>query len=311
MEKTKKIENIEDKTIEELRKQNENIESELAEADTTFDKIKNMIRSNKLASVSLLFIIVFSLCALFAPFVAPYDPTLQDYTNIRAIPSLAHPLGTDELGRDVLSRIIYGSRISLVIGLVPTTISMVIGTILGLMAGFLGGKTDFIIMRLADVMLAFPSLLLAMVVMYTLGASLLNIFIALSVVNWAGTARVVRAQALSLKEKEFVEAAVSIGVKKSVIMFRHILPNCLPSLIVLFTMNIPGSILSESSLSFLGIGARPPQTSWGLMVVNGKQWLFSEPWIAIAPGVAILIIVLAFNFLGDGLRDAIDPYMKE
>lgn len=311
MEEIKKIEKKEDKTIEELRKQNEDMEAELAEADTTLDKIKNMIKSNKLASFSLLLVILFGFCALFASFVAPYDPTLQDYTNIRAIPSLAHPLGTDELGRDVLSRIIYGSRISLVIGLVPTTISMVIGTVLGLMAGFLGGKTDFIIMRLADVMLAFPSLLLAMVVMYTLGASVLNIFIALSVVNWAGTARVVRAQTLSLKEKEFVEAAVSIGVKKSVIMLRHILPNCLPSLIVLFTMNIPGSILSESSLSFLGIGARPPQTSWGLMVVNGKQWLFSEPWIAIAPGVAILIIVLAFNFLGDGLRDAIDPYMKE
>ncbi len=188
---------------------------------------------------------------------------------------------------------------------------MVIGTILGLMAGFLGKKVDFVIMRLADIMLAFPSLLLAMVVMYTLGSSLVNIFIALSVVSWAGTARVVRSQTLSLKEKEFVEAARSIGVKKSVIMLRHILPNCLPSLIVLFTMNIPGSILSESSLSFLGIGAQPPTSSWGLMVVNGKQWLFSEPWIAIAPGVAILIIVLAFNFLGDGLRDAIDPYMKE
>jgi len=307
MEDTKIIE----KSVEELRRETEDIEAEIAEIDSTWDKFKNMIKSNKLAAISLIIILIFCIYAIFAPYLAPHDPILQDYENVRAVPSSEHLLGTDELGRDVFSRIIYGARISLVIGLVPTSISMVIGTILGLMAGFLGKKVDFVIMRLADIMLAFPSLLLAMVVMYTLGSSLVNIFIALSVVSWAGTARVVRSQTLSLKEKEFVEAARSIGVKKSVIMLRHILPNCLPSLIVLFTMNIPGSILSESSLSFLGIGAQPPTSSWGLMVVNGKQWLFSEPWIAIAPGVAILIIVLAFNFLGDGLRDAIDPYMKE
>lgn len=307
MEQTK----ITEKSVEELRRETENIDSEIAELDSIWDKFKNMIKSNKLAAISLVVILVFCIFAIFAPYLAPHDPNLQNYDNVRAVPSSEHILGTDELGRDVFSRIIYGARISLVIGLVPTSISMIIGTILGLMAGFLGKKVDFVIMRLADIMLAFPSLLLAMVVMYTLGSSLVNIFIALSVVSWAGTARVVRSQTLSLKEKEFVEAARSIGVKKSVIMLRHILPNCLPSLIVLFTMNIPGSILSESSLSFLGIGAQPPTSSWGLMVVNGKQWLFSEPWIAIAPGVAILIIVLAFNFLGDGLRDAIDPYMKE
>lgn len=297
--------------VEQLRQDYESTQAEIADTDGIMDKIKTMIKSNKLATISLIVILIYCFCAIFAPFVAPHDPTLQNYDNVRAYPSKEHILGTDELGRDVFSRIIYGSRISLVIGIVPTTISMVIGTILGLMAGFMGKKVDFIIMRLADIMLAFPSLLLAMVVMYTLGASLVNIFIALSVVNWAGTARVVRSQTLALKEKEFVEAAESIGVKKSVIMLRHILPNCLPSLIVLFTMDIPGSILSESSLSFLGIGAQPPASSWGLMVVNGKQWLFSEPWVAIAPGVAILVLVLAFNFLGDGMRDAIDPYMKE
>ncbi|MPM91827.1 Glutathione transport system permease protein GsiD [bioreactor metagenome] len=166
-------------------------------------------------------------------------------------------------------------------------------------------------MRLADVVLAFPSLLLAMVIMYTLGASTFNLFIALTIINWAGTARVVRAQAMSLKEKEFIEAAKSIGVKDSVIMFKHLLPNCLPSLIVLFTTNIPGAILSEANLSFLGVGAQPPEASWGLMVNNGKKFLFTNPIVALAPGIAILIIVLTFNFLGDGLRDAIDPYMKE
>lgn len=307
MDETKVIE----KTVEELRKEADNMEAEIVDAESTWDKFISMIKSNMLAAISLIVILIFCIYAIFAPYLAPHDPNLQNYDNVRAVPSSEHLLGTDELGRDVFSRIIFGARISLVIGLVPTSISMVIGTILGLMAGFLGKKVDFVIMRLADIMLAFPSLLLAMVVMYTLGSSLINIFIALSVVSWAGTARVVRSQTLSLKEKEFVEAARSVGVKKSIIMLRHILPNCLPSLIVLFTMNIPGSILSESSLSFLGIGAQPPTSSWGLMVVNGKQWLFSEPWIAIAPGVAILIIVLAFNFLGDGLRDAIDPYMKE
>lgn len=298
-------------TVEELKKEYEDREAEFLDSESTWDKIISMIKTNKLAALSLIIIFVFCLCAVFAPLVAPHDPAFQNYEKVRVKPSREHLLGTDELGRDILSRIIYGARISIVIGLVPTTISMIIGTVLGLLAGFMGKKTDFIIMRLADIMLAFPSLLLAMVVMYTLGASLINIFIALSVVSWAGVARVVRSQTLSLKEKEFVEAAKSIGVKDSIIMLRHILPNCLPSLIVLFTMNIPESILSESSLSFLGIGAQPPASSWGLMVVHGKQWLFSEPWVAIAPGIAILILVLAFNFLGDGLRDAIDPYMKD
>jgi peptide/nickel transport system permease protein/oligopeptide transport system permease protein len=188
---------------------------------------------------------------------------------------------------------------------------MVIGTVLGLISGFFGKKTDFMIMRLADVVLAFPSLLLAMVTMYTLGASTLNLFIALSIISWAGTARVVRSQTLSLKEEEFIEAANSMGVKKRIIMIRHILPNCLHTLIVLFTLNIPGSILSEASLSFLGVGAQPPDTSWGLMISQGQQYFFQSPWLIIAPGMAILIIVLAFNFLGDGLRDAIDPYSNE
>ena len=166
-------------------------------------------------------------------------------------------------------------------------------------------------MSLCDIVLAFPSLLLAMVVMYTLGSSMMNIFIALALINWASVARVVRSETLSLKESEYVEAAHSIGVRNAVIMVRHILPNCVPSLIVLFTMNVPSSILSESSLSFLGIGAQPPTASWGLMVTAGKQFLFTQPWISLSPAVAIMIIVLAFNFLGDGLRDVLDPYLKE
>ena len=254
---------------------------------------------------------VILLIAVFAPITAPYDPYAQDLVNRLAAPSAQHWLGTDDLGRDMASRIIYGARISMAIGLLPTMISMVIGTILGLIAGYYGGKVDFVIMRLADVMLAFPSLLLAMVIMYTMGGGLVNIFIALSLVNWAGTARIVRSQTLSLKEAEYVEAARSIGVKGRTILLRHILPNCLPSLIVLFTLNIPSAILSEASLSFLGVGAQPPSASWGLAVVRGKKYLFTEPWLSIAPCAAIMIVVLAFNFLGDGLRDVLDPYLKE
>lgn len=285
--------------------------SEIGESDTWMDQVKTLIRQNKLAAASAVLILLIILAAVFAPLVAPYDHLAQSLTDRLQTPSMDHWLGTDELGRDVLSRIIFGARISLTIGLVPTLISMAIGTVLGLCAGVYGGKVDFVIMRLADVMLAFPSLLLAMVVMYTMGGGLINIFIALSLINWASTARVVRSQTLSLKEKEYVEAARSIGVSRWKIMFRHILPNCLPSLIVLFTLNIPSAILSEASLSFLGVGAQPPSASWGLMAVRGKKYLFSEPWLCIAPSVAIMIVVLAFNFLGDGLRDVLDPYLKE
>ncbi len=301
---TKKKEDLESRGVRDTADQ-------IGEQETWMDQVKKLIHQNKLAAFSAVLIVVIILMAVFAPLVSPYDPYAQALKDRLLTPSAAHLLGTDELGRDMLSRIIYGARISLTIGLVPTLISMVIGTALGLAAGYYGGKIDFVIMRLADVMLAFPSLLLAMVVMYTMGGGLVNIFIALSLVNWAGTARIVRSQTLSLKEAEYVEAARSIGVKSRTILIRHILPNCLPSLIVLFTLNIPSAILSESSLSFLGVGAQPPSASWGLAVVRGKKYLFTEPWLSIAPSIAIMIIVMAFNFLGDGLRDVLDPYLKE
>lgn len=285
--------------------------AEIGEAESLWDKFRSLCRDNKLAVASAVVILLITLAAIFAPLVAPYDPAAQDLTNRMQGMSLAHPFGTDQLGRDVLSRMIYGARISLCIGIFPTLISMILGTVLGLMSGYLGKTVDFIIMRLADITMAFPSLLLAMVVMYTLGNGIINIFLALTIVSWAGTARVVRSQTLSLRETEYVEAARSMGVGSFTTMFRHILPNCLPSLIVLFTLNIPGSILSESSLSFLGIGAQSPATSWGLMVSEGKDYLFTNPVIAIAPGVAILVLALAFNFLGDGVRDVLDPYTKQ
>ncbi len=285
--------------------------ADLGEAETGWDKIKILCSENKLAAISFVVIVVIALMAIFAPAAAPYDPTKQDLLHRLEGMSPEHIFGTDQLGRDVFSRMIYGARVSLVIGLLPTFLSLALGTVLGLISGYLGRTADFIIMRLADITMAFPSLLLAMVVMYTLGAGIVNIFLALTFVSWAGTARVIRSQTLSLREMEYIEAAQSMGVSKWHIMFRHILPNCLPNLIVLFTLNIPGSILSESSLSFLGIGAQPPMTSWGLMVSDGKQYLFTNPVIAIAPGVAILILALAFNFLGDGVRDVMDPYLNK
>jgi len=268
-------------------------------------------RRNRLAMLGAAIVLALFLLAIFAPWVSRYDPLMVDLDVMTQAPSKSHWLGTDQLGRDLLTRILYGTRISLVVGIVPTLLSMTLGTALGLIGGYYGGKVDMLIMRLCDIMLAFPSILLAMVIMYTLGASLLNLFIALAVVGWAGTARVVRSQVLSLKEKEFVEAARAVGVRNRLIMVRHILPNCLPALIVLFTLGIPGAILSEASLSFLGVGAQPPTPSWGLIITSGKEFLFSAPWIAISPGVFILVTVLAFNFMGDGFRDALDPYMKQ
>jgi ABC-type dipeptide/oligopeptide/nickel transport system permease subunit len=289
----------------------EDIEAELLENDTARDKIKAMMRKNKPAAISFVVIVIICLAAVFAPLISSYDPNKTSLKDRLAPPSREHILGCDELGRDHFTRLLYGARVSVMIGLFPTAIAMLIGTVLGLAAGFYGGRTDFVIMRLADVVLAFPSLLLAMVVAYTLGGGIISIFLALAAVKWAETARVIRAQTMAMKEKEFVEAAVSMGVRKSVIIFRHILPNCLPNIIVLFTLAIPKSILDESSLSFLGVGARPPSTSWGLMVFRCKTFIFDYPWLAIAPGVAILVFVLAFNFLGDGLRDALDPYLKD
>lgn len=293
---------IEDDTLE----QQDDYENE-----NGFKEFFRAMKKNKLAAFSGVVIILVILMAIFAPFIAPYDPYKVNLNNQFLTPSMKHWIGTDMYGRDVLSRIIYGARISLMIGIVPTLISMIIGTVLGIISGYYGGKVDFIIMSIVNMVLAFPSLLLAMVVMYTLGASLINIFIALSIVGWGGTARVVRAQTLSIKNKEFIESARAIGVKNSRVMLKHIFPNCIPQLLVLFTLNIPQSILSEASLSFLGIGAQPPASSWGLMVSNGKEFLFNAPWVAISPGIAILIFVLAFNFFGDGLRDSIDPYLKQ
>ena len=274
------------------------------------DKLLRLLRENKVAAFSAVLILVFVLAAVFAPLLTPYDPKQMDIMNRLSAPSAEHLFGTDEGGRDILTRMLYGSRVSLLAGVLPTLMSMILGAAMGLISGFAGGIADEIIMRVADVMLAFPSTLLAMLIMYTLGGGLMNVFLTLSLVSWAGIARVVRSETPRLRGSVYVTAARSIGVPKARIILRHILPNCIPTLIVLFTLNVPSAILTESSLSFLGLGIQPPDTSWGLMINQGRQYLYNAPWCSFAPCIAIMLIVLAFNFLGDGLRDVLDPHLQ-
>ena len=287
------------------------LQSQLGEEERFWDLMRRMARENKTAVFSFVLIVLMVLAAVLAPFLTSYDENSMDLLHRLSAPSAAHLLGTDEGGRDELTRLLYGARVSLLIGVVPALLSLLLGSLLGVIAGYRGGIVDTLIMRTADVTLAFPSMLLAMVIMYSLGGGIVNVFLTLTLVSWANVARVVRAQTLKLKNSEFVEAARVIGVSKDKIMRRHILPNCLPTLLVLFTLNIPASILTESSLSFLGLGIQPPNASWGLMINTGRQYLYSAPWLCFAPGAAIMLIVLAFNFLGNGLLDVLDPRQKK
>ena len=287
------------------------LESQIGEEERFRDLMRRMARENKTAVISFIVIVLMILAAAAAPLLTPYTENEMDLMNRLAPPSAAHLLGTDEGGRDVLTRLLYGARVSLLIGVVPALLSLALGALLGVTAGYRGGVWDAVIMRAADVTLAFPSMLLAMVMMYALGGGILNVFLTLTLVNWANVARVVRAQALQLRNSEFTEAARLAGVSRDRIMRRHILPNCLPTLLVLFTLNIPASILTESSLSFLGLGIQPPNASWGLMINTGRQFIYNAPWLCFVPGAAIMLIVLAFNFLGNGLLDVLDPRQKK
>lgn len=287
------------------------LESQIGEEEGFWDLMRRMARENKIAVISFAVIVLMILAASLAPFLTPYEENDMDLLHRLSPPSAEHLLGTDEGGRDVLTRLLYGARVSLLIGVVPALLSLVLGSALGVLAGYRGGLTDAIIMRLADVTLAFPSMLLAMVIMYSLGGGIVDVFLTLTLVNWANVARVVRAQTLQLKSSEYVEAAQVIGVSRGTVMRRHILPNCLSTMLVLFTLNVPASILTESSLSFLGLGVQPPNASWGLMINVGRQYLYTAPWLCFAPGAAIMLIVLAFNFLGNGLLDVLDPRLKK
>ena len=255
-----------------------------------------------------LFIVLLAVTAAVAgPSLTPYDPAAQTLAERLEPPSRAHPFGLDELGSDILSRLVSGARISLLVGLAVVTVSSLIGMTLGSIAGYFGGVIDDVISRAIDILMAFPGILLAIALVAVLGPSLTNVVLALCVIGWVGYARLVRGQALRARELEYVQAARALGASSGRIVFRHVLPTAFPSVIVQATLGMAGAIIAEASLSFLGLGVQPPTPSWGTMLDAGRSHLFDAPHLTIFPGVAIATLVLGFNFLGDGLRDKIDP----
>jgi ABC-type dipeptide/oligopeptide/nickel transport system permease subunit len=249
--------------------------------------------------------------AVFAPLIAPYPPEEIDTSLRGAGPSAAYPLGNDDVGRDILSRIIYGSRIALIVGLGATAIAVTIGVTVGATAGYFGGRVDFVLSRLVDTLMAFPLLALLLTLSSVFGPSLRNVVIVIGLTVWAAYARLVRAEVLSLREQDFILAARASGAGDRRIIFRHIVPNALGPVIVIASLAVGGVIILESALSFLGLGVARPTASWGTMLSDGREYIRNYPHIAIAPGIAITITVLSFNLVGDGLRDALDPRQKE
>ena len=272
-------------------------------------------RRNRLAVGSLAFVLLLITLAVIAPLLERFgllqDPTAQDVVSNYLGPGAAHHiLGTDDLGRDVLSKVIFGSQVSLSIGILVQAIVLVIGGSIGLVAGYFGGWIDNLLMRFTDIMYAFPDLLFVLIIVAALGPTLLNIFVAIGLVSWVGLARLVRGQVLSIKEKEYVEAATAAGSSPIKIILKHLLPNSLGPVIVSLTFGIPAAIFTEAILDFLGVGLRPPQPTWGVMVFEGYAAVDSYPYLVIIPCVALSMTMLAFNFIGDGLRDALDPRMR-
>jgi oligopeptide transport system permease protein len=272
-------------------------------------------RRNRLAVASLAVVVIMIALAVLAPLLEHFgllaDPTAQDVVHSYLPPgSAGHILGTDDLGRDVLSKVIFGAQVSLAIGILVQVIVLAIGGSIGLVAGYYGGWIDNLLMRFTDIMYAFPDLLFVLIIVAALGPTFLNIFVAIGLVSWVGLARLVRGQVLSIKEKEFVEAAKAAGTSPFKIIARHLLPNSLGPVIVVLTFGIPAAIFTEAVLDFLGVGLRPPQPSWGVMVFEGYAAVDAYPSLVIIPCVALSMTMLAFNFIGDGLRDALDPRMK-
>lgn len=263
-----------------------------------------------LTVAGLVLIVVFSLSALLASVLAPANPLDQKLSQRLKPPSPAHWLGTDQLGRDVLSRLLFGARISLTVGLVVVGTAGTFGTLVGLVAGYTGGLVDEALMRVTDVFLAFPALILAMAIAGALGPSLNNAMIAIAVVTWPVYARLVRGQVLSLREREFVEAARGLGASTPRILWRHILPNTLAPILVQASFDMGGAILSAAGLSFIGFGTQPPTPEWGVMISDGRKYVSTQSWLSLFPGLAILLTVAAFNLIGDGLRDSLDPRLR-
>jgi peptide/nickel transport system permease protein len=249
--------------------------------------------------------------AVFAPLLAPWDPNKPDTRRILSPPSPSHPLGTDQIGRDVLSRVLYGARVSLAVGFVSVGIATIIGILLGAAAGYHGGLVDAVIMRVVDLMLVFPRFFLLLAVLAFLKPSIWTIMVVIGLSGWMGVARLVRAEFLTLREREFVVWSESIGASAARVVFRHILPNAMAPVLVAMTLGIPAAILTESGLSFLGLGVQPPYATWGNILTDGKDALEIAWWMTLYPGLAILITVLSYNLLGEGIRDALDPRLRQ
>ena len=268
---------------------------------------------NKMAMVGLAIIILLALAAIFADVIADYETKVvaQNIANRLKGPSAEHWFGTDEFGRDIFARMVHGSRVSLVVGLISVSVSLVAGGTLGAFAGFYGGGVDNVIMRVMDIFLAVPSILLAITIVAALGPNLVNVMLAIGISGTPGFARIVRAAVMSVKDQEFVEASRAIGASNATIIFREIIPNCLAPIIVQSTLSVASAILSTASLSFIGLGVQPPDPEWGAMLSSGRNFLRDAVHLTLFPGLAIVVTILALNLLGDGLRDALDPRLKQ
>lgn len=282
-------------------------QNKIEDIRTPFKEFVRKFKKQKSTIVSAVFVSLFIILAIVGPYIVPYNVTAPDYKNVLQNPSVSHLFGTDSFGRDIFSRVIAGTRISFFVGLLSVTAGAILGTILGLISGYYGGILDSIIMRLGDVLFAFPGIILAIAIVAILGPGIYNVIIAVAIFSAPTFARIVRANTLVLKEKVYIEAAENLGASDRKILIKHILPGSLSNIIVYFTMTFGNSILTASSLSFLGMGAQPPTPEWGVMLSNGRDYIGTAWYMTFFPGLAIFLTVLAFNLLGDGLRDALDP----
>lgn len=285
----------------------ETVEEKERKKKSVFADFTKKLFRHKGAVIGIIIIFLFIFAAVFAPWLTPYSYDKPDISAILKAPCREHIFGTDEFGRDIFTRIVYGARISLKVAFIAVAFSLVIGTILGAIAGYYGGVVDYIITSITDMAWSFPTTLLAIAFIASLGPGLQSVIIAIALASWSGYCRVVRGQFLSLKEREFIEAARVLGMSDARIIFRHILPNALTPVVVMATLELPKAIVIEASLSFLGLGAQPPLPSWGVILDSGKGLLDQAPWVSVFPGLMIMIVVLGFNLFGDGLRDVLDP----
>jgi oligopeptide transport system permease protein len=286
---------------------NEQLLNQAVQGRSLWQDAIDRLRQNKLAMTGLWFLLFMIVIALLTPFIAPYSYEGQNLDIGATPPSLAHWLGTDTFGRDMLTRIMYGGRVSLAVGFIATSVALLIGVLWGAVAGYVGGKTDAVMMRIVDILYALPFMIFIILLMVVFGRSILLLFLAIGCVEWLTMARIVRGQVLTLRQQEFVDAAVVIGLSPWQIITRHIIPNALGPIIVYVTLTIPSVMLLEAFLSFLGLGIQPPESSWGLLISYGVETMEEYPWLLIFPGLALSLTLFALNFLGDGLRDALDP----